>query len=133
MKNNNELFTTMPVGKAIAKLAVPTVISQIIVILYSMADTFFVGQTGDPNQLAAISIAFPIFTLLTAVANLFGIGANSLIARSMGQNDETTAKKAASFSFWGSIVVTGVLALFLAIFIKPILTFAGADSVTFGP
>jgi Na+-driven multidrug efflux pump len=84
MKNNNELFTTMPVGKAIAKLAVPTVISQIIVILYSMADTFFIGQTGDPNQLAALSIAFPIFTLLTAVANLFGIGANSLIARSMG-------------------------------------------------
>ena len=84
MKENNELFTTMPVGKAVARLAVPTVVSQIIVILYSMADPFFIGQTGDPNQLAALSIAFPIFTLLTAVANLFGIGANSLIARSLG-------------------------------------------------
>ncbi len=133
MTKNNELFTTMPVGKAVAKLAVPTVISQIIVILYSMADTYFVGQTGDPNQLAALSIAFPIFTLLTAVANLFGIGANSLIARSMGMNDEATAKKASSFSFWGSIVVTAVLAIVLAFFMKPILTLAGADSVTFGP
>ena len=83
-KNNNELFTTMPVGKAVAKLAIPTVISQIVVILYSLADTFFVGQIGDPNQLAALSITFPIFTLLTAVANLFGIGANSVIARSLG-------------------------------------------------
>lgn len=132
MKNNNELFTTMPVGKAVAKLAVPTVISQIIVILYSMADTFFIGQTGDPNQLAALSIAFPIFTLLTAVANLFGIGANSLIARSMGMNDELTAKRASSFSFWGSIVVTAILSIILAVFMKPILTFAGADSLTLG-
>ena len=55
-KNNGELFTTMPVGKAVAKLAIPTVISQIVVILYSLADTFFVGQIGDPNQLAALSV-----------------------------------------------------------------------------
>ena len=53
MQKDNELFTTMPVGKAVIKLAVPTVISQIVVILYSLADTFFVGQIGDPNQLAA--------------------------------------------------------------------------------
>ena len=52
MEKNNELFTTMPVGRAVAKLAVPTVVSQIIVILYSLADTFFIGQIGDPNQLA---------------------------------------------------------------------------------
>lgn len=133
MKKDNELFTTMPVGKAVAKLAVPTVISQIIVILYSLADTYFIGQTGDPNQLTALSIAFPIFTVLTAVANLFGIGANSLIARSMGKNDETTAKKSSSFCFWGSIVTTAVLAVILAVFMKPILTFAGADSITYGP
>lgn len=56
MQKKNELFTTMPVGKAVAKLAVPTVISQIVVILYSLADTFFVGQIGDPNQLAALKI-----------------------------------------------------------------------------
>lgn len=133
MKNDKELFTNMPVGKAVAKLAVPTVISQIIVILYSMADTFFVGQTGDPNQIAALAIAFPIFTLLTAVANLFGIGANSLIARSLGKNDETTARKASSFCFWGSVVVTAVLSIALAVFMKPILTFAGADELTFAP
>lgn len=131
MSKDNELFVSMPVGKAVAKLAIPTVISQIIVILYSMADTFFIGQTGDPNQLAALSIAFPIYTVLTAVANLFGIGANSLIARSMGQNDEATAKKASSFCFWGSIVATAILCLVLAIFMKPILMLAGADDLTF--
>lgn len=132
MSKNNELFTTMPVGQAVAKLAIPTVVSQIIVILYSLADTFFIGQIGDPNQIAALSITFPIYTLLTAVANLFGIGANSVIARSMGQNDEETAKKASSFSFWGSIFVTAVLAILLAVFMKPILTLFGADEYTFG-
>ena len=130
-KNNSELFTTMPVGRAVAKLAIPTVISQIVVILYSLADTFFVGQIGDPNQLAALSITFPIFTLLTAVANLFGIGANSVIARSLGKNDENTAKKASAFGFWASIAVTAILALILGVWMKPILTFFKADSLTF--
>ena len=131
MQKNNELFTTMPVGKAVAKLVVPTVISQIVVILYSLADTFFVGQIGDPNQLAALSITFPIFTLLTAVANLFGIGANSVIARSLGKNDQITAKKASSFGFWACIGVTAVPAVILGVFMKPILTFFKADDFTF--
>ena len=132
MTKNHELFTTMPVGKAVAKLAIPTVVSQIIVILYSLADTFFIGQIGDPNQIAALSITFPIYTLLTAVANLFGIGANSVIAGSLGQNDESTAKKASAFAFWASLGVTLVLSVVLALFTQPILLFFGADGLTLG-
>lgn len=132
MNHKNELFTSMPVGKAVAKLAVPTVISQIIVILYSLADTFFIGQIGDPNQIAALSITFPIYTLLTAVANLFGIGANSVIARSLGQNDEVTAKRTSAFAFWASLVVTGVLSALLAVFMTPVLKFFGANQLTLG-
>lgn len=132
MTKSNELFTSMPVGKAVAKLAIPTVVSQIIVILYILADTFFIGQIGDPNQIAALSITFPIYTLLTAVANLFGIGANSVIARSMGQNDEQTAKNTSSFAFWASLVVTGVLSVMLAVCMTPILQFFGANQLTLG-
>lgn len=132
MTKDNELFTSMPVGKAVARLAVPTVVSQIIVILYSLADTFFIGQIGDPNQIAALSITFPIYTLLTAVANLFGIGANSVIARSLGQNDETTAKKASAFSFWASLALMAVLSVLLAVVMQPILLFFGADEFTLG-
>ena len=132
MTKDNELFTSMPVGKAVAKLAIPTVVSQIIVILYSLADTFFIGQIGDPNQIAALSITFPIYTVLTAVANLFGIGANSVIARSMGRGDEATARKASSFSFWGSLAVTAVLSILLAVLMQPVLLFFGADEYTLG-
>ena len=101
-KSERYLFEEMPVGRAVATLSIPTIISQVVTMIYNLADTFFIGQIGDPNQLAALSITFPIYTLLTAIANLFGIGANSVIARSLGQNDESTAKKASSFCFWGS-------------------------------
>ena len=130
MTKNNELFTTMPVTKAVGKLVVPTVVSQIIVIIYSLADTFFIGQIGDPNQLAALSITFPIYTVLTAIANLFGIGANSVISRSLGQNDEIRTKKTSAFSFWMSLAVTLLLSVLLALFMEPILLFFGANTYT---
>ena len=60
-KNNEELFRSMPVAQAILTLAVPTVVSQIITIIYNMADTFFVGQLGDPKQVAAATLAMPLF------------------------------------------------------------------------
>lgn len=130
MTKNNELFTTMPVTKAVGKLVVPTVVSQIIIIIYSLADTFFIGQIGDPNQLAALSITFPIYTVLTAIANLFGIGANSVISRSLGQNDEIRTKKTSAFSFWMSLAVTLLLSVLLALFMEPILLFFGANTYT---
>ena len=60
-KNNEELFRSMPVAQAILTLAVPTVASQIITIIYNMADTFFIGQLGDPKQVAAATLAMPLF------------------------------------------------------------------------
>ena len=105
LEGKTKIESATMVGEAVAKLAIPTVVSQIIVILYSLADTFFIGQIGDPNQLAALSITFPIYTLLTAVANLFGIGANSVISRSMGQNDEETAKKKHHHFVFGEVLL----------------------------
>lgn len=130
MPQNSDLFTTMPVGKAIAKLAIPTVISQIIVILYSLADTFFIGKIGDPNQITALSIVFPIYTLLTAIANLFGIGANSIISRSLSKSDTKTIKQTSAFAFYGSIIVILFFCVLLAAFMYPILSFFGADEYT---
>jgi len=79
MNENQELFEKMPVPKAVISLVVPTVISQLITVIYNMADTFFIGQIGDPNQVAAVSLCMPLFLLLTGMANLFGIGGSSLI------------------------------------------------------
>jgi len=93
-----EYFESAPILKSIAKFAVPTVLSQMVTLIYNLADTFFVGQTNDPNQIAALTLSFPIFMLLVAVANLMGIGANSLISRSLGMNKPEQAKKASACS-----------------------------------
>ena len=74
MNESKELFEELPVSKAVLSLAIPTVISQIITVIYNMADTFFIGQLNDPNQVAAATVAMPAFAALTALSNLFGIG-----------------------------------------------------------
>lgn len=75
--SEKELFETVPVPRAVATLAVPTIISQIVAMIYSLADTFFIGQMKDPYMVAAVSLAYPWFNLLTALGNLFGIGGSS--------------------------------------------------------
>lgn len=80
-RDNTSLFSEAPVSKAVLSLAIPTVISQLITVVYNMADTFFVGQLNDPSQVAAATVAMPVFMFLTAFANLFGLGGSSLISR----------------------------------------------------
>lgn len=107
-RGNEELFRSAPPARAIAALAVPTVIAQVITVFYAVADIFYVGQLGDPAQVAAVRLAFPPFLFMTAMANLFGIGAASAIGRSLGAKNPQKASACASFAFW-----TGMLAALL--------------------
>ena len=102
------LFSDVPVSKAVLTLAVPTVISQLITVVYNMADTFFIGQLNDPLQVAAATLAMPCFMFLTAFANLFGLGGSSLISRCLGSGDRAKAGHTAAFCIW-----TGIAAAFL--------------------
>ena len=103
--DNTALFEKMPVSKAVITLVIPTIISQIITVIYNMADTFFIGQMNDPNQVAAATLAMPPFVMLTGIANLFGIGGASLISRSLGAGNREKARKCAAFSIWGAALV----------------------------
>jgi len=114
MRDNEYLFREMPVRRAVLSLAIPTVISQIITVIYNMADTFFIGQLNDPNQVAAATVAMPAFAALTALSNLFGIGGASKIAHCLGKNEDEMAKMTASFSIWTALAV----ALFYGIVIS---------------
>lgn len=78
--NENELMGQMKISKAVAKMAVPSVISSLVTVVYNMADTFFVGQTGDPLQVAAVSLTNPIFILMMAFANMFGMGGSAVLS-----------------------------------------------------
>ena len=124
------IFETMSVPKAVASLAIPTIISQLVTIIYNLADTWYIGQTGDTNQVAAVTIAYPVFMTMTAIANLFGIGGGSLISRSLGAKDYDKAKCTSAFSFWAAIIVTLLISICAACTRAPLLTLLGADEST---
>ena len=112
MKEKKDVFSQMSVPKAVATLAIPTVLSMLVTVIYNMADTFFVGKTNDANQVAAVSLAMPVFLLLMAIGNMFGVGGSSFISRSLGQGDNQKVKKISSFCFYGSIIA-GVIMIFV--------------------
>lgn len=130
--NNTELFERMPISKAVITLVIPTIISQIITVVYNMADTFFIGQMNDPNQVAAATLVMPPFLMLTGIANIFGIGGSSLISRSLGAGDKEKAKKCASFSIWTSIAVALFYGILIYLLRPVIFPFLGADANTYG-
>ncbi len=132
MNEKKDVFETMPVPKALATLAVPTIISQLITMIYNLADTFFIGRTNDPYKVAACSLAFVLFFIMNALANLFGIGGGTLISRLLGINDKENAKRVCSFSFYGTIAVAGLYCLCTLMFMEPLLRLLGASDNTIG-
>lgn len=126
-----EYFASAPVPKALAKFIVPTILSQLVTLLYNLADTFFVGHTNDPDQLAALTLSFPIFMFLTAIGNLMGIGANSLISRSLGVGDLKRAKKAGIYGVYGGVLLAVFFSIVMAAFMRPVLTLVGASDNTY--
>ncbi len=129
--DKTELFERTPVTRAVISLVVPTVISQIITVIYNIADTFFIGQTGDPDQVAAASLCLPLFLLTTGMANLFGIGGASLISRSMGIGDFEKAKHTSAFCIWSAAAAALVYGILIYILRGTILPLAGADKFTY--
>lgn len=130
--NNKELFENEPVSKAVAKMAIPTIITMLVVVIYNMADTFFIGQTGDAMKVAAVSLATPVFMVFMALGNLFGIGGSSAIARALGADRMERAKKICAFCAYGSLGV-GVMMLVLYLAgMNGILRLIGATDNTIG-
>ncbi|MEI0524871.1 MATE family efflux transporter [Brachyspira murdochii] len=126
-----ELFENYPVHKALITLALPTILGMLVNVFYNMVDTFFVGQTGDPNQVAAVSLCMPIYLLLMAFGNIFGIGGGSYISRKLGLRDYDSVKKISSFAFYASIIVGFISMAVYLIFMKDILKISGASSNTY--
>ena len=125
------LFEQMPVKKAVLKQILPSVISQMIVLIYSLADTYFVGLLNEPQQTAAVTIVSSAFTMLTAVSNLFAIGGASLAARALGQRNDEKAKQICAVSFWGGLVTSVLFSVFFWSLSSPLLYLCGATAATY--
>lgn len=132
MNNNRELFEDAPVAKAVAVMAVPTMISMLVVVIYNMADTFFIGQTGDPMQVAAVSLATPVFMVFMALGNLFGIGGSSAISRALGEKKLERARQISSFCCYGSLGLGIIMAVLFLVGMDVILKMIGASENTIG-
>ena len=120
-----ELFNETPVKQAIIKLIVPTIISQIVMVVYQISDVFFVGLSNSDEMLTATTICMPVFMILNAIANLFGIGSCTSISRSLGRKKEERARRTAAFAFWSSIFVGMIYLLILFLFLDPIINLVG--------
>ncbi len=131
-QSEKALFESTPVPKAVATLAIPTIISQVVTMIYNLADTFFIGQMGQPTMVAAVSLVSPWFNLLTALGNLFGLGGSSLISRMMGAGRQGEIKHVAAFSVWGGAAVTLLFSLGTYLAREPLLNFLGASPDTYG-
>ena len=127
-----EIFERMPALKAVFKLAGPCILSSIVTLIYNMADTWFVGQTGDELQVAAVSMVFTVFFLLSAVGNLYGIGGGSLISRLLGAKQTDKVKRASAFALYAGLATAALVSVLVFIFARPILTVLGASEGTYG-
>ena len=129
---NNEIFETMPVPKAYIKLALPVMLSSVLMLVYNMADTYFIAATGNTDIVAAVSLCAPVFTFLIAIGDILGLGGSSFISRLLGSKKNDDARRISVFCLCGSIVLGLIITLILMIAKNPILKLLGADPHTIG-
>ncbi len=121
------IYADMPVPRAVATMIVPTIISQIITVIYNLADTWYVGLTNNAAAVAAISLCLPVYNIMTAIANLFGIGGSSVITRAVGEGDHHRARRAFVLSVRGALITVAVYCLLLGSIARPFLLAIGGD------
>ena len=131
-EETREIFETRPVPRALAKMAIPTIVSQLITLVYNVADTWFIGQTNNPYMVAASSLVLTVFLMTTGIANLFGVGGGSLVVRLLGRNDRDEAKKVASLSLVMAAAASLAFSILCFIFMNPLLRLLGASDNTIG-
>lgn len=127
----NELFEKAPIPRAYFTLAVPVVLGMVVSLIYNMADTFFIAQTGNTALVAGVSLGAPVFTLMIALGDIFGLGGSSVISRLFGAGRNEDGKRTSAFCFWAAIGLGVAVAAIMLLFRNPILRMLGTEEATF--
>ena len=130
MNSKTELFESKPIPSAVAELSIPMVVSSLVMVVYNLADTFFVGMLGDPVQNAAVTLVYPVMLAFNAVNNLFGVGTSSVMSRSLGRGDHEKVRTSSAFGFYGAVFSGLLFALLCTIFRGPLLQLLGTSDAT---
>lgn len=131
-QNKTELFEQAPVPRALATMALPTIVSQLITLVYNIADTWFIGRANNPYMVAASSLCLTVFLMTAAISTLFGTGGGSHVVRLLGEKREEDAAKAASYSLAMAAIVSVSFSLLVFVFMNPFLRALGASDDTIG-
>lgn len=124
------LFEQMPVPQAARRLMIPTILSSLVMVIYSMADTYFVGRLNNPIENSAVTLAAPVLLAFNAVNNLFGVGSSSMMSRALGEQDIDKVKKSSAFGFYCALLSGILMSLLCTAFFQPLLHLLGADAET---
>lgn len=128
--DKRQLFETTKPAKALAIMALPTVASQIIILVYNLADTWFIGRTDNPYMIGASNLAVTVYLVAASLANVFGVGGGSLMARLIGEKNMDNARKVASYSITVSMYAALAFSLITLILMSPLLMLLGANDNT---
>ncbi len=132
VNQKTDLFERIPISRAVAQLTIPTILSSLVMVIYNMADTYFVGMVNDPIQNAAVALASPVLLAFNAVNNLFGVGSSSMMSRALGSKDYETVRRSSAFGFYCSLICGVVFSLMCLVLREPLLVLLGADGSTAG-
>lgn len=124
------LFEKMPIPGAVARLVIPTIMGSLVMILYNLADTYFVGYLNDPVQNAAVTLAAPLLLAFNAVNNLFGVGSSSMMSRALGLKNYDSVRRSAAFGIYCSIISGLLFSLGYSLMSGSVLNLLGADETT---
>lgn len=128
--NNNDLFEKASIPKAYFTMALPVVLSMVISLVYNMADTYFVAKTQNTNLVAGVSLCAPIFTLMIALGDIFGIGGSSVISRLFGKGKDKEAKNVSGFCLYSAIICGLIITILMFLFKPLIFNFLGVNKDT---
>lgn len=126
----NDIFENAPIHKAYFAMALPVVFSMVVSLVYNMVDTYFIAGTGNTNLVAGVSIGAPVFTLMIALGDIFGLGGSSVISRLFGQKNDEDGKRMSVFCFYGALICGLAVIVIMLLLRQPILQLLGADSDT---
>lgn len=126
-QDRTAIFETMPVPRAVMTLVAPSILGMLVMMLYNLADTWFVGMLRDKDQTAAVNLAATVLLAFNAVNNLFGVGCSSLMGRSLGSRNTDTARRCAAFGMWGSVFSGILFSLLVVLCQDPLLQLLGCN------
>ncbi len=130
--NRTDIFENVPVPKAVMSMSIPTITSSLVMMLYNLADTYFVGLLNNPVETSAVTLAAPLILAFNAVNNLFGVGSSSMMSRALGVKDYDTVRKSSAFGFTCSLLCALMFSLLYTLLRPQALVLLGADAQTGG-